>query len=252
MAVRWKSGGAATATLALAMSVILNSGCRNRTQSDGGDPGAKVAGEPEQYSATVIRIVEDGARRQTTVTREARWGEKRREEWTEDGRERALIWRPDLGKAFLLDVDRRTYLEIDITVAPSSQLPTPSTNPRGPSAVKGGGELGAIDSTVQAVDQYFDDAQSPTQVETETLSPSVIDGHACVVNRSRAVFPDGHTEITTRFQATELSGLILRIESETEQGSARMITERRDVRGSVAPGAFTVPSDFKRVQRLTP
>lgn len=252
MVVRWKSCGAPTVLIALAMSVMLNSGCRNRTQPDGGDGSAQGAGEPEQYSATVVRILEDGARRDTNVTREARSGEKRREEWTEDGQQRALIWRPDIGKAFLLDLDRRAYLEIDITVAPLSEPRAAAIKPDGPSSVKGGGRLGATGSTVQAIEQYFDDAQPPIRVETETLSPSVIDGHACVVYRSRAVFPDGHTETTTRFQATDLSGLLLRIESGTEQGSARTITERRDVRAVVAPDAFIVPADFKRVQKLAP
>jgi hypothetical protein len=251
MLVRFKSGGAAT-LIALAMSMMLSSGCRNRTQPGEGDGGVKPAGEPEQYSATVIRIVEDGTRRETSVTREARSGEKRREEWTEEGKERALIWRPDIGKAFLLDLARRTYLEIDIAAAQPSESRGETREPHGPSNVKGGGRIGAADSTVQAIDQYFDDAQPPIRVETETLSPSVIDGHACVVSRRRAVFPDGHTETTTRFQATDLSGLLLRIESGTEQGSARMITERRDVRSAVAPDAFDVPAGFTRVQKLTP
>ena len=65
-----------------------------------------------------------------------------------------------------------------------------------------------------------------------------------------AIFRDGHTETTRRFRARDLSGLALRVESEADQGSARVITERRDVRIEVAPDMFTVPADFKKVEKL--
>ena len=106
------------------------------------------------------------------------------------------------------------------------------------------------DSTVQAIDQYFGDTQPPTRIETQALSPALIDGHPCDVYQKRAIFPDGHTETTRRFSARDLSGLLLRVEIEAEQGWARVITERRDVRLEVAPDMFIVPADFKRVEKL--
>jgi hypothetical protein len=251
MLARWKSGETSWVLIAVAMSVLLNCGCRNRAQPDTG-ANAKPGGEPDQYSATVVRIVENGTRSEVNITREARSGEKRREEWTEDGHNCALIWSPDIGKAFLLDLDRQTYVEIDITGAPIPESRLGGRKLHNATRVNGRPELESSDSTVQAVDQYFDDAQPPVRVETEALSPSVIDGHPCVAYRHRAIFPDGHTETTTRFHASDLSGLVLRTESGTDQSSARVITERRDVRAEVAPDAFIVPPDFKRVQNPAP
>jgi hypothetical protein len=70
------------------------------------------------------------------------------------------------------------------------------------------------------------------------------------VYQERATFPDGHTEITRRFHARDLSGLLLRVEIVAEQGGATVITERRDVRIEVAPDAFIVPDDFRKVEML--
>lgn len=61
----------------------MTNGCRDRARPGDGDSSAEAAGEPEQYSATVVRIVEDGTRRETSISREARSGEQRRGEWTE-------------------------------------------------------------------------------------------------------------------------------------------------------------------------
>jgi hypothetical protein len=72
-----------------------------------------IAGEPNRYSATVIRTLDDGTKREVSTSREFRSGELRREEWTEEGRHLALIWLPDPGKAFLLDLDAKTYQEVE-------------------------------------------------------------------------------------------------------------------------------------------
>ena len=234
----------------VAMSAVLTDGCRNRVPPGDGDSDVEPAGEPEQYSATVVRIVEDGTSRETNVSREARSGEKRREEWTEEGQNRALIWRPDLGKSFLLDLDGRAYVELEIT---SGHLPESSTGARNPHDVSrrrnaAGPDVG--DSTVQAIDHDFGNNQPPTRVEIRVLAPAVIDGHSCAVYEQRAIFRNQHVETTRSFRARDLSGLVLRVESDAEQGSARVITERRDVRIEVAPDTFKVPSDFKKVEEL--
>jgi hypothetical protein len=229
--------------------LLLTSGCRNRVQL-GGDDAVEQAGEPEQYSATVVRIVEDGTRRETSISREARSGEQRREEWTEQGQNRALIWRPDLGKSFLLDLDGRAYVEIDITDGHLPESRAGASNPHDVSSAQNPVDLDVKDRTVQAIDQYFDDRQPPTRVETRVLPQVVINGHPCAVYEQRAIFPDGHAETTRRFRARDLSGLALRVESEAGQGWPRVITERRDVRIEVAPDTFIVPADFKRVEEL--
>lgn len=243
---RRKSGFAAWLFLAVIGLLLFTATCRNRGRPADGDGSAGTAGEPEQYSATVIRIVEDGTRRETNICREARAGERRREEWTQNGQNRALIWRPDIGKAFLLDLDGRAYVEMDIAAAPLPESLDRAKKPRDVSSAQNPAGRDVMDSTVQAIDQYFGDTQPPTRVETQALSPAVVDGHPCDVYQQRAIFSDGHIETTRRFRARDLSGLLLRVESEAEPGSARVITERKDVRIEVAPNTFIVPADFRR------
>lgn len=224
------------------MSVISSGGCRGRQAHD----GAELNGEPEQYSATIVRIVDDEAQRETTTSREARSGDQRREEWTESGHRRALIWRPDLGKSFVLDLDGHVYIEVEI--ADSHTTERPSNIPNAPSSA--GNAAANSERSIQTIDRYFDDRPPPSRVETRVLPQVVIDGHPCEVFEQRAIFADGHIEITRRFRARDLSGLALRVESESEHGTARVITERRDVRIDVAPDAFIVPPDFNRVEKL--
>jgi hypothetical protein len=230
------------------MAVVLTLACRQRERPD--DASAESAGEPQQYSALVVRVVDNGKSSETIISREARAGEYRREEWTADGQNRALIWRPDIGKAFMLDLDRKVYVEIDIGATSSAQSAGRASNAH--DASTSGSEEGyAEESAIRTIDKYFDDTQSPTSVETRALSPALIDGHLCAVHERKAVFPDGHTETTRRFHARDLSGLLLRVETLAEQGGVRVVTERRDVQMDVAPDAFIVPEDFKRVQKLT-
>lgn len=250
MVLRRKSGLASWVGILVAMSVVLTNGCRNRVPPSDGDSNVEPAGEPEQYSATVVRIVEDGTSRETSVSREARSGEKRREEWTEEGQNRALIWRPDLGKSFLLDLDGRAYVEFEITSGHLPEAPTGASNPHDVSSARNAAGPDVADSTVQAIDHDFGDTQPPTRVETRVLATAVIDGHSCAVYEQRAIFRDRHVETTRMFRARDLSGLVLRVESEAAQGSPRVITERRDVRIDVAPDTFSVPADFKKVEEL--
>ncbi|MEK6322760.1 MAG: hypothetical protein AABN33_13880 [Acidobacteriota bacterium] len=236
----------AITTLTLAMT----NACRNPRQSGDGAADGEPAGEPEQYSATVVRTIDDGTTRETSITREARSGEKRREEWTEQDQNRALIWRPDLGKGFLLDLDRRLFVELEIAARQVRESRAGASKTDVVSSAQNPPRVNVGDSTVQAIENYFDDTQSPTRVETRILSPVVIDGHSCRVYEQRTSFLDGHTEITRRFRADDLAGLALRIEGEAGQGAAKVTTERRDVRIEVAPDAFVVPADFKRVEKL--
>ena len=232
------------------MSLLLIVGCRNRARPANGDSDVPLAGEPDQYSATVLRTAEDGTGREIDISRETRSGEKRREEWTERGQNRALIWRPDIGKSFLLDLDQRVYVEIELATGHLDQSRAGASNPNNDSNPQRPGGPDSEDVTVQAIDHYFSDEQPPTRVETRVLPSVVIDGHACVVYEQRAFFTDGHSETARSFHAPDLSGLVLRVESQAEQGSARLITERRDIRTDVAPDTFVVPADFKKVDKL--
>jgi hypothetical protein len=227
--------------------MALTLACSQRERSD--DGSADIAGEPERYSALVVRVVDDGKSSQTIIAREIREREYRREEWTEDGKNRAVIWRPDIGKAFLLDPDLRVYVEIDIGAAFSSTSMARAGNPHDAST-RGPADRDPEEGAIQVIDSYFGDTPPPTRVEIQTLAPVSIDGHPCSVYQQKAVFPDGHTETTRRFQARDLSGLLLRVESVAEPGGATTITERRNVRIEAAPDAFIVPGDFKRVEAL--
>lgn len=226
--------------------VILSNGCRNRIGPREGETDDKPAREPDHYSATIVRTIDDGSGRAPTITREARLGEQRREEWTEQGQNRALIWRPDLGKSYLLDLDRQAFIEI--TLAGASGLLSHESNV-GPK-LRDRASADSAGGLVEAVDRALDDAQSPDRVETRMLPSAQIGDHICNVYELQATFPDGHTEITKTFRARDLEGLALRIESESQPPSVRIITERKDVILDAAPDAFTVPVNFTRVDKL--
>ncbi|MFY9557003.1 MAG: hypothetical protein WAV20_05895 [Blastocatellia bacterium] len=233
--------------LLIAMTVVTLStlACRNHSKPGNGDPTIEPAGaEPEQYSATVVRTVDDGTTRQVSIIREARLFEKRREDWSEDGQNRALIWTPEFGKGFLLDLDRRAYVEIEIAGPSDARISDPR---QGRHRV-----LGSLDaeSEIQTLERSFDDAPSPTSVETRSLDLAVIDGHSCTVLERRSSYPDGHTEIVTTFRARDLAGLALRVETRSDQPLMKILTERREIRLEVPPEEFIVPGDFAKVERL--
>ena len=223
--------------LVLALSLCLSIACKTKTGTGISDE-AKLSpsGEPDHYSAVVVRIVEDGASTVTSTSREARLGDKRREEWTEEGKSRAIIWRPDLGKSYVLDLDAHVYTEAELTAGSSvstggapNQIVTP-----------------AADLTIQEVDRYFGDDQRPERSEVRTLSSVVIDGHQCDVSEFSSTFSDGRTEIVTRSQAQDLSGLVLRVEVRSKNSSVRVITERREINTDVSSDLFELPRDFRK------
>ena len=110
--------------VAAALTIILYRTWHKPAQNDFVD--SNPSGEPEHYSATVVRTVSNGNSQETTITREVRSGEMLRQEWTEENESRVLIWRPDLGKSFLLDLESRTYVETEIG---SSSEPRASEDP---------------------------------------------------------------------------------------------------------------------------
>jgi hypothetical protein len=250
MAPRRKASLARMLLITITMLVaVLASACRNHRRP-GAEAASELDGVPEQYSATIVHTIDDGTTRETRMTREARSGEKCRQEWTEGDQSRALIWRPDLGKSFLLDLDRRAYVEMEIGAPRPGELDAGAGNAVNSATARNSNRPNIEDLAVQTIDHYFDDTPLPARTEIQTLPPVVIEGYQCRVYEQRASFLDGHTEITRRFRAVDLAGLILRIEGESEGGSAKITTERRDVRIEVAPDAFVVPVDFKRIERL--
>lgn len=230
---------AITATIILAVDA-----CRDPARTEPGEAEKELGAEPEQYSATIVRTVIDGESRETTFTTEARSGALRREEWTERGKSRALVLRPDLGTSYLLDLDRQEYVEISLGGG--------GENLGNDSQMRDRASADSTTSLVQAADRAIDDAPSPDRVDSRELSSADVDGHACKVYERRATFVDGHSEIVKTFRAPGLGGLTLRTESYSEPSSVRVITERKDVSIDVAPNAFTVPQSFKKVEKLKP
>jgi hypothetical protein len=226
-----------TSSLALLLLALLSAnGCRTRAPIASNEVEPVQQSEPEQYSATIVRTV-DGS--EVSVIRIARSGEMRREEWSEQGSTRALISRPDMGKAFLLDLDKQMYVEMD---SGSSQSEINSSN----KATASDDESGIRPDTLE---RALDDAPSPSRIEARALEDQTIENQPCKVFEQRAIFDDGHTEITRVFCARDLNNLAIRIEMESE-GGVKVITERRDVKTEIAPDQFNVPSGFKKVDRL--
>jgi hypothetical protein len=217
--------------LVTAIALALSWACRKKEPSEG-DPGIPPAGEPDRYSATVVRIVEDGTIREVSTSRVFKSRDMLREEWTEQGLTRAMIRRPDLGKTFLLNLDSQTYQEIEIA----------ATGPAEPRTL-------ADANALQATDRVLDEASSPTRVETRALPDETIDGHPCSVYERRASFANGQIEITKAYSARDLAGLLLRIETNSEPGTVKVTTERRDVRLDFADDAFTVPGGYRKIEK---
>lgn len=197
------------------------------------NPTLELSGEPEIYSATVVHIIEEGDRREVITTRVARLGEMYREDWTGAGERRAIIFRPDLGKSFLLYLDRNVYMESAIDDQPQT-----------------------VDDetkiTLDRIDKAFNAANAPLEVETKTLPDETIDGHICQVTERRERFDNGYIEMTRSFQAREFAGLALRVEQTSESPTARIkiVTERRDARTDVGREEFDIPSGFTKVDAL--
>jgi hypothetical protein len=207
---------------------------------------ALLEGEPEQYRATVVHTLEDGERREVSKSIIFRSGEKLRQEWVEGGERRAIIWRPDLGKIFLLAVDARVYTEQEI-----AHDFKPEARPRSPSeSAARTAPLAVVDP--EAIDRAFKEEAAPLSVESRALPDQEIDGFVCAVSERVARFADGHVEATRTFRARELSGLALRIETEADSQGRRLrvVTERRNVETKVPPEALFVPTGFKKVDRI--
>ena len=226
--------------VAVAFAILETSACRKSVEPP--PPQAEdFRGEPEQYSATVIRTVEDGTGREVSVTRVARSGEWFRQEWTEQGHERALILRPDLGKSFLIFPADRTYVE-------SESITGVAQTGEGGLEQPERGASSPIDPV--EIDRAVGDAPTPAQVETRALPDQTVDGYGCAVTERRTVFDDGRAEVTRSFRARELAGLALRVEIESQD--IKIINERRDIETRVPPDRFAVPADFKKVASRSP
>jgi hypothetical protein len=164
-------------------------------------------------------------------------GEFRRHEWSEQGETRVLILRPDLGKQFLIAIERQVYTEMEISQGTSGQAIAP--NAKGDDA-----------TDPVAIERIFEAADHPASTELRLLPDQVIEGHSCQVAERRLIF-DGRAEIIRTYLARDLSGLALKIEMESEPSTGlRFVTERRNIRVDVPQDLFEMPPGFKKVDKL--
>ncbi len=211
---------------------LFTAHCKSRVETI--EPETVTAGEPENYSATVVRTVEAGDHSEVFESRVCRMGEVSREDWIEAGERRALIFRPDLNRSFLLSLDRRLYVE---TILTPEENQTPSSQ-----------QNAISENAAKEIDRAFESAL-PDKIETLSLADETIDGHACRVIEERAAFAGGQIEVSRIFLARDLAGLALKVETESSSSRIRVVTERRHVQ-PVSADEFAVPAGFKRVERL--
>jgi hypothetical protein len=223
----------AIALLAAAALALASAACRSSSP-----PAENItAGEPERYVATVVRTFESGDHIETITEETSRLGELRRHEWSEQGETRVLILRPDLGKPFLLAVERQVYTETDLSRDITDQAIALNA--------KGGDGIDPV-----AIERMFEASDHPARVEVKLLPDQVIEGHSCQVAERRLIF-DGRAEIIRTYLARDLSGLALKIEMESEPSTGlRFVTERRNIRVDVPQDLFEMPPGFKKVDKL--
>ena len=162
----------------------------------------------------------------------------------------ALITRPDMGKMFLLDLDKQAYIEFALSPVAAGRAGADSSNPEGPPPTARDNEPGEPPApNPDQIERALGDAPLPASVVTLALADQTIENHPCRVFEQRASFPEGHVEITRVFRALDLRGLAIRTESESE-GGVKVITERRDVKTEVSPEEFALPPAFKKAARL--
>src|SRR5262245_54087738 len=180
--------------LSVLFALFIVVSCHKPAKSEEGN-SQPLSNEPESYSATVVRLVEDGDERQEIISRIVVAPDKRREEWTENGAKRIAILRFDMGKSYLLDPERHLYTETDL-----NQNVTQSNKSRDAESATGAENREPSRSSI--VTEWMTDEfrEVPTNVETRTLPDDSIAGERCTVTENRARFADGRMEITKVFR----------------------------------------------------
>ncbi|HWC77695.1 MAG TPA: hypothetical protein VG778_09540 [Blastocatellia bacterium] len=239
----------------LLIASLLDAGCRRAGQPAHEGVRGPAAGEPQNYSATVIRTVERDGASEITITRIARLAEMERQEWTDNSETLVCIWRPDLGKVFLLSLERRIYVESHLGGSLDSGGSTPAQTEPKSTIETSEARPASLDPGLNpdSIDRVFEPDALPEQIESNDLPDEVVDGWVCRVSHVKATFAGGRFETTKAFLARDLNGLPVRVENETwdQSSRVRVVTERRNIRTDVAPDEFLVPNGFRKVDSLT-
>jgi hypothetical protein len=252
--MRWSDKiRAAPVLTTIALAICFAVSCRNPARPPALEPAIAPAGEPETYTATIVRSIEDGQHQEITETRVARSGDMRRQEWKEAGERWAFITHFDSGKSFTLNLSRQTFIEADLEGVAVEKPKTRSAEEvqNSTDVEKQRSATGQQTSAMDFVEDSF--AEQPTSLENRALPDEYIANELCKVAETRASFTDGRTEVTRIFRAQNLSGLALKTERETSSSTQRtkVVTEWRDIKLGVSPDDFVIPANFKKVQSFS-
>ena len=248
-----RKGRIALIFIVIATAIVLAISCRNQAKPPLQEATLAPAGEPETYTATIVRSIEDDQHSEITETRVTRSGDMLREEWTEKGEKWAFITRFDTGKSFTLNLSRQTYMETEFAGVATERAKTKVaqeaqdlTEAEKPSST-GGQQTPAMDF----VEDNF--TQQPISLENRALPDEYLANQLCKVAEKRAGFADGRTEVTRIFRAENLSGLAIKTESESSSSTrrTRVVTEWRDIKLDASPDDFVVPANYKKVQSFS-
>ncbi|MGB5037660.1 MAG: hypothetical protein WBQ66_13695, partial [Blastocatellia bacterium] len=163
-------------------------------------------------------------------TQFARLGDRTRTEWTEGDRRFVLVVRPDLGLSWTIDLSEGSYIETQV----------------GPN----GGPVDTEDSdplTAQQVEAAVA-AGLPADgfvARRERIGEESVDGHKCVVYRSRLGALGAATSEATVWEASDFAGLAIR--SEIRSGSGQVVrTQLQQLQRDPDPSLFELPAGVRR------
>jgi hypothetical protein len=239
--------------IVVAPAMALAVACRHNAKPPALEATLAPSGEPDTYTATIVRSIEDGEHHIVTETQVARSGDMRREEWTEKDERLALITRFDSGKSFLLNLSKQTYIETDLAGNATETSKAKSANEvqHSDDAEKPRSDTGSQSSAMGFVEDRF--AEEPTSLENRVLPDEYLANQLCKVVEKRASFADGRTEVTKIFRAENLSKLAIRTENESFSSTQRVkvVTEWRELKLEAAADNFVVPANFKKLQSFS-
>lgn len=136
-----------------------------------------------------------------------------------------LIVRPDLAVSWLIDASANTYVEtaIDANGAPMTSAEAEPLS---------GEQVEAAVAAGSPVDGFV--------TRRDRIGEQSVDGHDCIVYRSRLGSLDGTASEATVWEASDFAGLAIRSEVRSASGSV-VRTELRQLQRDPDAGAFELP-----------
>jgi outer membrane lipoprotein-sorting protein len=242
---------AALVLTTIALVIFTAASCRNSAKPPTLEANFAPTSEPETYTATIVRSIEDGEQSEISETQVARLGDMRREEWTEKGERLAFITRFDSGKSFYLNLSKQTYIETDLPRIAVEKTKSANEVQNSNDAEKQRSDAREQTSAMDFVEDNF--AESATSLDSRALPDEYIANQLCKVVEKRLSFADGRTEVTKIFRTERFSNLAIKTEMETisQNHRVKVVTEWRNIKLDASPEDFVVPANFKKVQSFS-